>query len=174
MCTLMQVAKALKLPGSSSAPDELRVMLAADLFVLTESVVGEKVTNGIVTRAITTWLSEREHARQACLPLRSTPCSSTCLFITVSFECSLVLCHSCVLILQEMSSFAEQAAGLCDSEWLEMFFFLFLCLVAVWVAELQRFARDIILLVLSTEHRSVLNSAQSGCRWRCCRGWRRM
>lgn len=62
----VQVAKALKLPGSVSAPDELRVMLAADLFVMTEAVAGEKVTNGIVTRAITTWLSEREHARQVC------------------------------------------------------------------------------------------------------------
>lgn len=60
----VQVAKALGLPGSATV-DELRVMLAADMFIMTEAVAGEKVTNGIVTRSITTWLSEREHARQA-------------------------------------------------------------------------------------------------------------
>ena len=53
----------LALPGSASV-DELRVMLAADMFIMTEAIAGERVTNGIVTRSITTWLSDREHARQ--------------------------------------------------------------------------------------------------------------
>eukprot|EP00892_Ulva_mutabilis_P011106 jgi/Ulvmu1/8368/UM042_0074.1 len=60
---MLKVAKALGLPGSATV-DELRVMLAADMFIMTEAIAGEKVTNGIVTRSITTWLSDREHARQ--------------------------------------------------------------------------------------------------------------
>lgn len=58
----------LALPGSASV-DELRVMLAADMFIMTEAIAGERVTNGIVTRSITTWLSDREHARQVPPPL---------------------------------------------------------------------------------------------------------
>lgn len=69
------MAKALGLPGSATV-DELRVMLAADMFIMTETVAGEKVTNGIVTRSITTWLSEKEHARQARTFLPYLPCSS--------------------------------------------------------------------------------------------------
>ena len=60
----MQVSKALGLPGSAQAIDDLRLLITADLFIETDAVATEKVTNGIVTRAVTSWISDREHVRQ--------------------------------------------------------------------------------------------------------------
>jgi hypothetical protein len=60
----MQAGKVLSLPGTPQAVDELRLLFAADLFILTDDVAVEKVTNGIVTRAVTSWISDREHVRQ--------------------------------------------------------------------------------------------------------------
>jgi hypothetical protein len=60
----MQGGKVLNLPGTPQAVDELRLLLAADLFIMTDDVAVEKVTNGIVTRAVTSWISDRDHVRQ--------------------------------------------------------------------------------------------------------------
>jgi hypothetical protein len=60
----LQISKVLGLPGNPQAVDELRLLITADLFIMTDSVAKEKVTNGIVTRAVTSWISDREHVRQ--------------------------------------------------------------------------------------------------------------
>ena len=61
---MLQVSKVLSLPGSKQAVDDLRMLITADLFIKTDAVATEKVTNGIVTRSVTSWISDREHVRQ--------------------------------------------------------------------------------------------------------------
>ena len=61
---LAQLGRALGLPGSTQAVEELRLLLAADLFILTDDVAVEKVSNGIVTRAVKSWIADHEHLRQ--------------------------------------------------------------------------------------------------------------
>jgi hypothetical protein len=60
----VQASKVLSLPGSAAAVNELRVLLCADLFIMTDELAAEKVTNGIVTRALTSWVSDAENVRQ--------------------------------------------------------------------------------------------------------------
>lgn len=60
----VQLGRALKLPGSAQAVDELRLLLAADLFILTDDVAVEKVSNGVVTRAVKSWIADSERLRQ--------------------------------------------------------------------------------------------------------------
>ena len=57
------MAKVLSLPGSQSV-DDARLLLTADLFIMTDEVATEKVINGVVTNAVTSWISDRDHLRQ--------------------------------------------------------------------------------------------------------------
>ena len=57
------MAKVLSLPGSQ-AVEELRLLITADLFIMTDDVASEKVTNGIVTNAVSAWISDADHLRQ--------------------------------------------------------------------------------------------------------------
>ena len=58
----------MSLPGGRPAAAEARFLFTSDLFDLVDATSGsEKVTNGIVSRAVTSWLSESEHARQVAL-----------------------------------------------------------------------------------------------------------
>ena len=44
--------------------EELRLLITADLFIMTDDVASEKVTNGIVTNAVSAWISDADHLRQ--------------------------------------------------------------------------------------------------------------
>lgn len=58
-----QMAKVLSLPGTQSV-DDARLLLTADLFIMTDDVATEKVINGVVTNAVTSWISDKDHLRQ--------------------------------------------------------------------------------------------------------------
>lgn len=68
----------LSLPGSKSAINDVRIMLTADLFIATDSLAGEKVTNGIVTRSLTSWISDEDNVRQVCIRLSAARLLQAC------------------------------------------------------------------------------------------------
>jgi hypothetical protein len=58
------MSKVLSLPGSAQAVNDLRMLITSDLFIMTDDVAVERVTNGIVTRSVTNWISDPDNVRQ--------------------------------------------------------------------------------------------------------------